>query len=65
VDGDDRRRPRRLLRRWRRARPLGSDVPLGYEVTVFQSGGLIAHLRLAGHCSSTVCDMQTVKVRIT
>jgi hypothetical protein len=42
-----------------------TDVPLGYEVMVFQSGRLLAHLRLAGHCNSTVCDMQTVKVQLT
>jgi len=42
-----------------------TNVPLGYEVEVFQSGRLIAHLRLAGRCNSTVCQMQTVKVQLT
>ena len=42
-----------------------TDVPLGYEVSVFQSGRVIAHLRLAGHCNSTVCHMQTVRVQLT
>jgi hypothetical protein len=42
-----------------------TDVPLGYEVKVFQSDRLIAHPRLAGRCNSTVCHMHTVKVQLT
>ncbi len=40
------------------------DVSLGYEVKAFQSGRLLAHLRLAGRCNSTVCNMRTVKVQL-
>ena len=40
-----------------------AEVPLGYEVKVFQSGRLIAHLRLAGRCDSTICHMQMIKVQ--
>jgi hypothetical protein len=42
-----------------------SNVTLGYEVKVFQSGRLLAHLRLAGRCSSFACNMQVVKVQLT
>jgi len=42
-----------------------TDVTLGYEVEVFQSGRLLAHLRLAGRCNSTVCNMHVVKVQLT
>lgn len=41
------------------------DVTLGYEVEVLQSGRLIAHLRLAGRCNSTICNMRTVKVQLS
>ena len=44
--------------------PSPRDVPLGYEVKVIQSGRLIAHLRLAGHCNSLNCDMRTIKVQL-
>ena len=44
--------------------PSPRDVPLGYEVKVIQSGRLIAHLRLAGVCNSTICNMRTIKVRL-
>ena len=52
VDGDARHVPM-------------TNVPLGYEVKVLQSGRLIARLRLAGRCNSTICEMQTVKVQLT
>ena len=42
-----------------------ADVPLGYEVRVFQSGRLLARLRLAGHCNSTICNMRTIKVQLS
>jgi hypothetical protein len=41
------------------------DVTLGYEVKVLQSGRLIARLRLAGRCNSTICHMRTVKVQLS
>ena len=41
------------------------DVTLGYEVKVLQSGRVIARLRLAGRCNSTICDMRTVKVQLS
>jgi hypothetical protein len=41
-----------------------TDVPLGYEVEVSQSGRLIAHLPLPGRCNCTACDMRTVKVHL-
>ena len=44
--------------------PSPRDVPLGYEVKVLQSGRLIARLRLAGHCNSTICNMRTIKVQL-
>ena len=44
--------------------PSPRDVPLGYEVKVIQSGRLIAHLRLAGVCNSTICNMRTIKVQL-
>ena len=44
--------------------PSPTNVPLGYEVEVFQSGRLIAHLRLAGVCNSLNCDMRTIKVQL-
>ena len=52
VDGDE------------RGIPSPRNVPLGYEVKVFQSGRLLAHLRLAGQCNSTICDMRTIKVQL-
>jgi hypothetical protein len=41
------------------------DTTLGYEVKVFQSGRLLARLRLAGRCNSFACDMHTIKVQLT
>ena len=52
VDGDARNLPM-------------NNVTLGYEVKVFQSGRLLAHLRLAGRCNSTICNMRTIKVQLT
>ena len=51
VDGDARNLPM-------------SNVRLGYEVRVFVRA-VLAHLRLAGRCNSTICNMQTVKVQLT
>ena len=44
--------------------PSPRDVPVGYEVKVIQSGRLIAHLRLAGVCNSTICNMRTIRVQL-
>jgi hypothetical protein len=45
--------------------PSPVDVALGYEVKVLQSGRLLARLRLAGHCNSTICNMRTIKVQLS